>query len=182
MTSPARIPPETGALPTTEPMPDPAYMTANQPTSPAVPPLSLPALLLGRLRRLLNLSTSYQPVLRGEVVPVVIVADATAGQDEDLTKTGSNYRVVLVDLSVAHARETLPGLDDVTIAAVGPVALTAGGTFSLHIGDRDGIPFGGAGLAVGAMVELDPPERDKLAITNAAQAAVTVQLLVSMGG
>lgn len=93
-----------------------------------------------------------------------------------------SYRTVRIDLSVAAAQQTLPALDSQWIHSVTLVSLTAGATLSLHLGMRDGIPFGGAGLAVGFTLDLDPPQKIALAVTNAAQAAAVAVLLVGFGG
>src|SRR5205085_11415390 len=117
------------------------------------------------------------------IVGVYIAADFTRSRpDPAVDQTGADYKIFQVDLSVAHTRIPIDGTKDMVMSVVTVVGLTSGASFSLHIGDRDGIPFGGIGMAVPTSFTLDPPETTFLAITNTAQAANTIaQIMISAG-
>lgn len=125
---------------------------------------------------------TYDAEVADRVLPVVIVADLAKPQPEDPTMTGADYRIFVVDLSVARSGALpIEGTKDLKIANVALVGLSAGASFNLHIGDRQPIPFGGIGLGVGAGINIDPPEEIVLQVDNAAQAGAQAILMASTG-
>lgn len=134
-----------------------------------------------RVARFFALS-DYRAEVSDRVVPVVMVGDLTKLQEDDETKTGADYRIFSVDLAVARAaRVVIPGTQDLGVSNVTLVSLTAGATFLLSIGEREGIPFGGDGMSVGTTFELNPTELRGLLVANAAQPAAVALFMVSPG-
>jgi hypothetical protein len=123
----------------------------------------------------------YTADVAERIIGVYIVGDLSKQVEQEETRTGADYRVFQVDLSVAHNRDPILGTQDLIMTNVALIFLTAGGTLQLHIGDRDPLDFGGAGLGVGGGYECDPPEQLRLLVTNAAQPATIAKFIVSTG-
>jgi hypothetical protein len=130
----------------------------------------------------LELAGEYEGSVGRTVVPVVLVKDISKNTT-DATRTGPPYRVISVDLSVArNDLQPVAGTVDLVMSGVTISALTPGASLRLAIGERDGILIGGNGLPVGTAIDFEVPEQIKLRISNAAQPAATVELLVGVGG
>jgi hypothetical protein len=153
-----------------------------RPRMPERTPLDrfLPAKLARRVAWFFGFG-DYAAEVAERIVGVYIIGDLTKQQIDEETRTGADYRTFLIDLSVAHTRSPIDGTKDLVTTNVALVALTASATLSIHVGDRDGIPFGGTGLGVGSGVECEPPEQTVLYVTNTAQPGATATILVSSG-
>lgn len=130
--------------------------------------------------------TDYDADVAERVIPVVLLEDLSKQQAPEETRTGADYRIVTIDLSATGgfvgSRVPIQSVKDFVMSSVALISLTAGATFSLHVGERDPIPFGSVGLGVGTSLLMDPPEQIGLSITNpVAQPAAQAILLVSSG-
>jgi hypothetical protein len=173
-------------LPTTDQTPPPAAPDQKKALGGDAlkrdqPPLEIPEELAQHIQRAAGVTGEYRADMARTVVPVLLVKDM-ARDTEDHTRTGTPYRVIVIDLSVARDHIPLQGTIDMVMSLITLTQLSPSGTFRLHVGERDGILFGGSGLPLGSAIDLETPEQTRLSITNVAQAAgQTAELTVGVG-